>query len=135
LVEKGGTKEAVRYEELFYHDAQPLGLRRHTPLPLKNGWQGAIRLTLKDHESYHAGALANAIVRMILDAQVKNCTTPHVLVPPNMVTPICDELRRFNFYSADESSFGSEATALFIVISSGIDKERRFVSYRAPGRR
>lgn len=127
------SRKAVPYEELFYHKSQPIGLRRFSPLPLKNGWQGAIRLTVKDRDDYDTGAFANAIVRMTLDAQVKNCATAHVLVPPDLVLPICTELRRFNFYSADESNFGT-SSVLFLVVSSGVEKERRFVMYRPPGR-
>ena len=125
----GHVDKTAHYEDLWYHDATPIGCRRYSQLTISNGWQGAVCLDGNDSAMENTGALANAIVRLMLDAALRTGSTTVALVPPGMVQQISNELGRFNFARTDDDTLDT-ATGIRLLVSSGNPNDRVFLVYK-----
>lgn len=126
---KGKPNKAAAYEDLYYAEARPIGCRRYGPLPFAENWQGAICFQEGNLRDVDRAALANAIVRLAIDVAAQKCTTAMIFLPSDMVLSVANEMHRFNFVRAGESAFGTPS-ALFLIITSGTEKDRQFLIFR-----
>jgi len=94
------------YEEFWYHDEIPIGLRRHNQINLGTNSGGAMIVCPADANADYprrALAIANAIVRLNLDVQLRNASLAMVLVPDNEYENISNALSRLKMSAADNS--------------------------------
>jgi hypothetical protein len=120
--------QQVHYEDLWYHGAQPIGCRMFSKLEIGPGWQGAIVIPPSSDANSNPGALANAIVRLLLDVNLKKCNLVVVFADPQVERQICDQLGQFKFFRTDDDSIASAGTLRFFV-SSGDIRDRIFLVY------
>lgn len=120
--------EQIHYEDLWYHGATPIGCRMISKLEIGPGWQGAIVVPPSEEANRSAGAIANAIARLLLDVNLKKCTLVVVFAEPQLERQICDQLGLFRFHRTDDDALESPGTLRFFV-SSGDIKDRTFMVY------
>ncbi|HEY9676800.1 MAG TPA: hypothetical protein V6C76_02275 [Drouetiella sp.] len=122
--------ELTHYEDLLYHVATPIGSRSFSKLSLSKGWQGAIviRPASENAPTTNTAALANAIVRLLLDVSLAKCSLTVVFAEPQIEQQVCDQLGQFRFFRTHDDSIDSPGTLRF-VMSSGDIRDRTFVVY------
>jgi hypothetical protein len=125
---QGNSNNQVHYEDLWYHDARAVGCRKYCKLPFKNEWQGAICVPATADATNHPGAIANAIIRLLLDVNLIKCTLVVVLAPPGQESVICDQLGQFKFFRTDDMSLDN-SSSIHLLVSSGDIKDRTFLLY------
>jgi hypothetical protein len=94
------------YEELWYHSTQIVGCRRLHDLTIPTGYQGAIRIVPSAAVSTSDGAIAGAIVRLLLDVVLQNCKLSTSYVPASVFSLVVDDLSHFHFGTNQSISFG-----------------------------
>ena len=125
---QGKTRFKQPYENLWYHDATPVGCHRFcSSLPFQQGWQGAI-CVMNESDDVNIDALANAAVRLLLDVALKQGVTLWVLVPPDMVHIMSSALGRFGFSKSTEDMV-TAPNGVFVIVSSGVEADRQFLRY------
>jgi hypothetical protein len=121
----------LRYEDLWFHHEQAIGLKRYCTLPIKNGWQGAICISPGTDTDENTSAAANAVIHLLVDVAVKNCVTTAALVPRNIIPSMKGDLARFNFLETKDSSL-SDITVIHLLLSSGNPSDSVFLIYTPP---
>lgn len=101
-----GNVQAKPYEEFWYHKKAILGMRRRNQVRLGKGSDGAIILCPRkeDESSDCSSAIADALVRVILDVHFRGAITSLVVVPDSDYKAIAGALDRYGFYSDDKFS-------------------------------
>jgi len=125
----GKVDSVIAYEDLWYHEHIPIGCHRYGKLGLKQSWQGSICVLTDSDGRWSSPALANAIVRLMLDVGLTDCITVFVFVPPSMITSICSDLGRFGFLPTTDTSLSTESV-VHLVVSSGDPNDRVFLIYK-----
>jgi hypothetical protein len=128
---KAEASKQVHYEDLWYHTAQPIGCRKFGKLAIGPGWQGAIVVPDTNDAASNPGAIANTIVRLLLDVNLAKCTLVLVFAPPQLEQQICDQLGQFNFFRTTDDSLGISNVAIGLCISSGDIRDRTFLVFQA----
>jgi hypothetical protein len=90
--------DPVAYEELWYHDCRPIGCRKTHQLGVESGQQGIIYFPPKGDISNNHCAVANTIVRLILDTGLKSAMLSGVIVPEEIFEQVQSDLGQFNFF-------------------------------------
>lgn len=93
----------ILYEELWYHNDVPIGLRRYNQISIPTQCDGAIVVCPGDaasDELQRASAITDAIVRLVVDAQFRNALTGLVLVPSADYDNVAEGLSRYKFLVA-----------------------------------
>jgi hypothetical protein len=90
--------DPVAYEELWYHECKPIGCRKMHQLGLDAGQQGVIYFRPAKEVGDNHCAVANAIVRLILDACLKQAMVGGVFVPAEIFDQVKSDLGQFNFF-------------------------------------
>jgi len=91
------------YEDLWYHDHLPMGLRRHHEIAIAEQSIGAIIICPADDTSdvmQRDQAVTDAIVRLLVDVQFRKAVTGLVLVPADEYDSIASTLSQYNFFPA-----------------------------------
>ncbi|MBS1955385.1 MAG: hypothetical protein JST89_14465 [Cyanobacteria bacterium SZAS-4] len=92
------SSETVTYEELWYHECRPIGCRKMHQLGLEAGEQGVIYFRpARDVGDSHC-AVANAMVRLILDAGLRRAMVGGVYIPAEIFDQVKSDLGQFNFF-------------------------------------
>ena len=97
------TPTTTSYEDLWYKGEVPVGLRRHNDIAIPRLSNGAIIVCPADYESdlnKRAPAIADAIVRLLVDVQFRLGVRALVLVPQEEYDNIAAALAQFNFFPA-----------------------------------
>jgi hypothetical protein len=95
------------YEELWYKGEVPVGLRRHSEIAIPYLTNGAIIVCPGDGEAdfaQRAPAIADAIVRVMVDIQFRQGVTALVLVPKEEYDYIAARLAQYKFFAAENGS-------------------------------
>lgn len=88
----------VAYEELWYHECRPIGCRKTHTLDLPSGQQGIILFSPGNEIGSNHCSVANAAVRLILDAGLKQAMVSAVFVPIEIFEQVKSDLGQFNFF-------------------------------------
>jgi len=86
---------ATLYEEFWYHQDVPIGLRRQKELDVEEDQSGAIIVGPVDDNS--VGAVSNALIRLFVELDIKQAPINVVLVPREKYDQIADGLGRYSF--------------------------------------
>jgi hypothetical protein len=95
--------ENTSYEELWYHYHLPAGLRRYSRVAIAEQSYGAIIVCPGDGTAdplQRPLAIADAIVRLVVDIQMRHASTALVLVPDDDYECIVGGLSEFHFFPA-----------------------------------
>jgi hypothetical protein len=95
------------YEEFWYHKQVPLGLRRHTQIVISPQTDGALIVCPAESctiNTQRPPAIANALIRLLVDVQFRNSVIGLVLVPRDEYEGIADALAQYNFFPPDGTS-------------------------------
>lgn len=92
-----GASKSTPYEDFWYKEARPLGLRRHKQLNLQKDSDGTIIICPKGKASDgdSSGSVADALVRLMIDVHMRGGETSLVLVPDAEYQEIGHSLKRF----------------------------------------
>jgi hypothetical protein len=96
------------YEDLWYHNETPVGLRRHNQITINRNSGGALIVCPADENAdfpRRASAIANAIVRLNMDVQLRNASISLVLVPDNEYEGVSDALTSYKMSSSTNPAF------------------------------
>jgi hypothetical protein len=96
----GAAYENTAYEDLWYHYHLPAGLRRYNEIPLSSQSKGAIIVCPGDGTAepiQRPLAIADAIVRLVVDVEMRNAMTALVLVPDDDYECVAEGLSQFHF--------------------------------------
>jgi hypothetical protein len=88
------------YEELWYHGQVPLGMRRFSQNSIAKQSMGAIVICPGDAKAdpiQRASAIGDAIVRLLIDAQLHASVVGLVLVPADEFDSVAAALSEYNF--------------------------------------
>lgn len=91
------------YEDLWYHDSLPIGLRRQNEIAIAEQSIGAIIVCQANDTSRAAERtqeVTDAVVRLLVDAQFRKAVTGLILVPACEYDSIASALSQFNFFPA-----------------------------------
>ena len=91
-------KSAAIFEDFWYHNGTPVGLRRYNQLNIAPDLFGVIVIGADDDQPEHGTAVANALVRLLLDLQLKQIITSVVMVPSRKYDQLAGELGRYGFF-------------------------------------
>lgn len=126
-ITRNTSNDQTHYEDLWYHESQPIGCRRFCKLPFKEGLQGAICVSSTEDSFNNPAPIANAIVRLLLDVYANTDMLVVVLAPPSQESAICDQLGQFKFYRTKDFEF--KDTGVQFMVSSGNIKDRTYMIY------
>jgi len=99
----------IKYEELWYHDGQTLGMKRYGdiyPGPME---QGAIYFRAMhgtDSVCNYTKSVANAMVRLTMDTYMKRSIMAGAIVPIDCFDQISSDLGFFNFFLMEVATGG-----------------------------
>jgi len=87
------------YEDIFYSNAMPLGLKRYKDLGIRPGTPGTIKIHISETGARQdeANAAANATVRIFLDAYRKKSALKTIIVPKDNFDLFLQGMQRYNF--------------------------------------
>jgi hypothetical protein len=91
---------STKYEELWYYRGKSVGLRRYSHLDIPKDDIGAVIVGQpadKGDRSEQSQAIANALVRVLLDLHLKKALTSVVSIPREQYDEVCGELGRYGF--------------------------------------
>lgn len=91
-------QDSRTYEQFWYYDGKPIGLRRRSEVHIAPDSTGLIVLGSTDGKPEHTQALTNALIRIVLDLQFKRATASTVLVGEQDYDLIAAALNRYHFY-------------------------------------
>jgi hypothetical protein len=96
----------LKYEELWYQNGQCVGCRRFNNLPSITNFQGAVYFRGSTGNSIcdHTKEIANASVRLLTDAGLKQSIMQGVFVPWGSFGQISSDLSRSNFLPIEQIS-------------------------------
>jgi hypothetical protein len=105
-----GTSEASNrssragiYEELWYSKGRPVGCKSISPLQLPQRKPGVIVVKQMGNAPDHPRAAANAILRLLVDLQVKGLSPAFVMVPASRYDEIVIALEHYRFSPLTEA--------------------------------
>ncbi len=90
--------DPVTYEELWYHECKPIGCRKIHQLGIESGQQGVIYFRPTKEIGDNHCSVANATVRLMLDAGLKQAMVGGVFVPSEIFDQVKSDLGQFNFF-------------------------------------
>lgn len=128
IVPKNQQKDAdprpVRYEDLWYHLGVATGQKRYNRLGLPVDRLGCVIFNRTDDVYDQSRAVANVIVRMVLDIDLRNCVLTDVIVPKEMYDSVASDLGQFRFFARNELAGDAGQQLLIHLLSNprGIDK-------------
>jgi hypothetical protein len=100
-----GADQTNKYEDLWYHNWNCIGCRRHGELKMHPGQQVAIRVAHKGSATNaEREASANAIIRILLDCYANSNMVAIVYVPDDSLIPIASAMQRASFRMAEEAA-------------------------------
>lgn len=102
--------KAKVYEEFWYHNHIPVGLKRNEQLKIAPDKFGIIYVQPRDGEGDHLDATANAVVRIAADLWLNDVLLGYVVVPYNLFDQMVSELGRFNFSKSASINSGAQLT-------------------------
>lgn len=85
------------YEELWYRDGVPVGMRRFSNLPSVKHRLGTIMVNCASNQRQEALALSNALVRLTVDLELLAADRSYVVVPSAIYEMVEDKLRQYKF--------------------------------------
>ncbi len=97
-IRAANAKKARVYEEFWYHEGMPVGLRRNHQLEIASNKFGIIYVQPRDGENNHTPAIANALVRIMVDLWLNNIVAGYVVVPYSQYDQMASELGRYGFF-------------------------------------
>lgn len=83
------------YEEFWYHDSVPIGLKRYSQLKIAPYQYGVVVLAPSGSNN---AAAANVIVRLLLELELQRAAMAVVLVPMDKYDQIASELGHYSFF-------------------------------------
>lgn len=86
----------VPYEDLWYHDGQPIGLKRYSTLQLNRYQPGTIFVNASPEVSANTIALANTIIRLSVDT-VASGSEASVVVPEELHRQLITDFGTYGF--------------------------------------
>lgn len=86
------------YEDLWYHDYTPIGCRRYRQMPPECTGFGAIRVLPSNDAAEFPGAIANAVIRLLIDMNVHGCACQNVIIPRDIFGSVFSAFSHFGFY-------------------------------------
>lgn len=88
----------VLYEDFWYHDGQPIGCRRYSLMTIKPiDRRGTIFVKPGKDVSANTPAVANAIVRLTVDLNVRDVSAAAVIVPEDLHRQLVSDFGAFGF--------------------------------------
>lgn len=106
---RDGVKSPTKmYEEFWYHHGKPLGMRRLNELTVKTDKVGAIVLGGPEDSADSTHALVNALMRLLLDTQLRHLSTSVVIIPKDQFDDITTALAEYNFRTNEEPPTSGE---------------------------
>ncbi len=92
------SDQTVQYEELWYHECKPIGCRKWHSLDIESGEQGVIHFRTSSHVYDHHCAIANTIIRLMLDVCLQYSMLSTVVIPMETFDAVVSDLGQFNFF-------------------------------------
>lgn len=92
------TLATTPYEDLWYHDYTPIGCRRYRQMPEECTGFGAIQVLSTSDAGNFPGAIANAIIRLLIDMNVHGCACQNVIIPKDIFGSVYSSFSHFGFY-------------------------------------
>jgi hypothetical protein len=99
----------IKYEELWYHDGQALGMKRYGdifPGPMEQGAIYVRAMHGNDSVCMYTRDVADAIVRLTMDTYMKRSIMAGVFVPIDCFDQIASDLGFFNFFLMEVATGG-----------------------------
>ena len=94
----GERSQPVLYEDLWYHDGKPIGCKRFNNLDIRGGDSILIHVLRTTDVFSETAAVANAIVRCMLDTTLKLSTAQSVIAPSEMLRVLADAMGQYDFF-------------------------------------
>jgi hypothetical protein len=86
------------YEEIWYHIEQVVGSHRQNNLDIPLGSQGIIRVLFSEGLPNNDKAVADAIVRLLLDLGLKNCYMNGAFIPTVAYQTVISDMPPIHFF-------------------------------------
>lgn len=118
--------QTIKYEDLWYRDGKAVGLRRYGPLSLQQ--DGVIYVKSSALAEQNTDAIANAVVRLLLDILAAKQVVRTTFVPRDIFGQVLSELEKVGFQNFTTVRPGDQALMLHITsYPAGFD---RYVRYK-----
>ena len=90
------------YEDFWYHEGAPLGLRRYRPFSIEKNKMGLILVRRSDDLPDQTRSVTNAIVRLTLELDLKELVVNEVVVPREIYQQVASDLGQYSFFVKTE---------------------------------
>lgn len=101
-------KKARVYEEFWYREEMPIGLKRNEQLQIESYKFGIIFVQPRDGETDHTYAIANALVRILVDLWIHDIVAGYVVVPRDKFDQMAGALSRYGFFPGMRVAQGAQ---------------------------
>jgi hypothetical protein len=88
----------TNYEDIWYHDYTPVGLRRYRDFPYECSGFGVMRVLYTEDCEEFPNAVANAAIRTLLDLNLHNGACDTVIIPRSIFSSVFTSFSRYGFY-------------------------------------
>lgn len=85
------------YEELWYFRGNPVGSKRHIQLQLPQQRTGVVVVRQIGSNQEQSRAVANAVLRILVDLQIRDLSPSYILVPDNHYEAIISGIQHYRF--------------------------------------
>ncbi|MDZ4731732.1 MAG: hypothetical protein SH820_17520 [Xanthomonadales bacterium] len=99
---------AKTYDEFWYHDGKPVGLRRNAEINLNKNDIGVIVIGQAADHFNSISSTSDALVRLLVNLQLQRAVVGAVIVPPDQYDPLLANLERYGFSSTMKQVSGPQ---------------------------
>lgn len=118
--------QTTKYEDLWYREGKAVGLRRYCPLSLQQ--DGVIYVKSSALVRENTDAIANAVVRLLLDILAAKQVVRTTFVPKDIFGQVLSEFEKVGFQNFTTVQSGDQAIVLHLTsYPPGVD---RYVRYK-----
>lgn len=121
--------DAQTYEKLWYYQGKPIGLRRLLQPAIATNSQGILVLAPVDSDSNHAQAVADTLVRLYVDIQLRNANTIMVLVSDENFNQIAQALGHYKFFASGTTPTSGAQMSIYLCSSDSNREEHLFLQH------
>ncbi len=111
--------QSLVYQDLWYYQGKPVGLRRRAKLAIEPETVGTIVAGNFSGVPGQAEAATNAMVRLLVEMQLRNIVITNMVVPGDQFQNILDCLRYYRFHIANTPTDGKQLSILLRSLPPG----------------
>ena len=120
------------YEELWYHNGLPLGLKRYCNLPMISHKLGTIMVSVSGNTSQETQAISSTLARLTLELCLIAAVRSDIVVPQAAFQMVVTDLKRYNFFPKTQISSDHKRMIIHLVSNPRTQSMDKYLVSESP---